>query len=126
VDTRTERQIQRALETLLQGRTSFVIAHRLSTIQHADQVLVVEGGQIVERGTHQELLDRGGAYYRLYSRQFLRAEGDDAAAPAAGAPSRSAAAAPSNGAVALSTPPTPHAGSGRDGAAHGSSPAGPT
>ena len=77
VDTRTERQIQRALEQLLHGRTSFVIAHRLSTIRHADQVLVIDHGEIVERGTHEELLQRQGAYYGLYMRQFLRT--DDAA-----------------------------------------------
>jgi ATP-binding cassette, subfamily B, multidrug efflux pump len=71
VDTRTERQIQQALDRLLEGRTSFVIAHRLSTIQRADQILVLEDGQIVERGRHQELLDRQGAYYTLYTRQFL-------------------------------------------------------
>jgi ATP-binding cassette, subfamily B, multidrug efflux pump len=76
VDTRTERQIQRALEEIMQGRTSFVIAHRLSTIRHADQVLVVDAGEIVERGTHQELLDRKGAYYGLYMRQFLHAAPD--------------------------------------------------
>jgi ATP-binding cassette subfamily B protein len=70
VDTRTERQIQAALETLLEGRTSFVIAHRLSTIRNADQVLVVQGGGIVERGRHDELLALRGAYYDLYMRQF--------------------------------------------------------
>ena len=75
VDTRTERQIQRALEELLRGRTSFVIAHRLSTIRHADVLLVVDGGEIVERGTHDELLARRGAYYELYRRQFLREDG---------------------------------------------------
>lgn len=74
VDTRTERQIQKALEEIMRDRTSFVIAHRLSTIRHADQVLVVDGGEIVERGAHQELLDRRGAYYELYMRQFLRPE----------------------------------------------------
>jgi ATP-binding cassette subfamily B protein len=71
VDTRTERQIQRALEELLRGRTSFVIAHRLSTIRHADQVLVVDDGRIVEQGTHDDLLARRGAYYELYQRQFV-------------------------------------------------------
>ena len=70
VDTRTEALIQQALGVLLKGRTSFVIAHRLSTVRNADQVLVVDGGQIVERGTHQELLARGGAYAALYRRQF--------------------------------------------------------
>jgi ATP-binding cassette subfamily B protein len=72
VDTRTERLIQSALEKLLHGRTSFVIAHRLSTIRHADQVLVLDGGQIIERGTHEELLKRGGFYYNLYMSQFRR------------------------------------------------------
>jgi len=72
VDTRTERQIQTALEELLRGRTSFVIAHRLSTIRHADQVLVVDGGNIIERGTHDSLLAAGGFYYNLYMSQFRR------------------------------------------------------
>ncbi len=70
VDTRTELLIQDALNRLLNGRTSFVIAHRLSTIVNADEVLVLEAGQIVERGTHRELLARGGVYANLYSRQF--------------------------------------------------------
>ncbi len=70
VDTRTERLIQQALEKLLRGRTSFVVAHRLSTIRHADQVLVVQDGEIVERGTHDELIARGGVYYQLYASQF--------------------------------------------------------
>lgn len=70
VDTRTERLIQQALEQLLRGRTSFVIAHRLSTIRNADQVLVLKDGEIVERGTHDELLARGGVYYELYTSQF--------------------------------------------------------
>jgi ATP-binding cassette, subfamily B, multidrug efflux pump len=72
VDTRTERQIQEALERLLYGRTSFVIAHRLSTIRNADQVLVLDQGQIVERGTHDELLAAKGCYYDLYMSQFRR------------------------------------------------------
>ena len=72
VDTRTEREIQRALEKLLRGRTSFVIAHRLSTIRHADQVLVVDGGEVVERGTHDSLLAAGGRYADLYMSQFRR------------------------------------------------------
>ena len=74
VDTRTERLIQKALDELLKGRTSFVIAHRLSTIRNADQVLVIEDGQIVERGRHEELLANKGAYYNLYMRQFIREE----------------------------------------------------
>lgn len=72
VDTRTERLIQSALEELLHGRTSFVIAHRLSTIRHADQLLVLKDGQIIERGTHDELLARHGFYYDLYMSQFRR------------------------------------------------------
>jgi ATP-binding cassette subfamily B protein len=74
VDTRTERLIQAALDTLLAGRTSFVIAHRLSTIRNADQVLVLDEGEIVERGRHQELLARKGFYYDLYMSQFRRQE----------------------------------------------------
>jgi ATP-binding cassette, subfamily B, multidrug efflux pump len=74
VDTRTERLIQKALETLLEGRTSFVIAHRLSTIRNADQVLLIQAGEIVERGTHNELLAKQGAYYELYMSQFRHEE----------------------------------------------------
>jgi ATP-binding cassette subfamily B protein len=70
VDTRTEARIQRSLLRLREGRTSFVIAHRLSTIRDADQVLVIEGGRVVERGTHDELLAKRGAYHRLYTSQF--------------------------------------------------------
>jgi ABC-type multidrug transport system fused ATPase/permease subunit len=65
VDTATERLIQEALERLMENRTSFVIAHRLSTIQKADQILVLNRGEIVERGTHEELLDTGGLYAKL-------------------------------------------------------------
>ncbi len=79
VDTRTERLIQAAFAKLLAGRTSFVIAHRLSTIRNADQVLVMNDGQIVERGTHPELLARKGFYYDLYMSQF---RGEEAPAPA--------------------------------------------
>ena len=78
VDTRTERLIQQALGHLLQGRTSFVIAHRLSTVRDANQVLVIEDGRIVERGTHETLLAQQGVYHRLYMSQFRRQEpGDD-------------------------------------------------
>lgn len=70
VDTRTERQIQAALEELMRGRTSFVVAHRLSTIRNADQVLMMREGQIIERGTHESLLRRQGAYHELYTSQF--------------------------------------------------------
>src|SRR5579884_1706507 len=70
LDTHSERLIQAALRPLMQGRTTLAIAHRLSTILAADQILVVEGGHIVERGTHQELLRRGGTYASLYHEQF--------------------------------------------------------
>ncbi len=74
VDTRTEAQIQAALLKLMEGRTSFVIAHRLSTIRDADQVLVIDGGEIIERGTHETLLAARGFYYNLYMSQFRGAE----------------------------------------------------
>ena len=74
VDTRTEQLIQQALGELLQGRTSFVIAHRLSTIHNADQVFVIEEGCLVERGTHETLLEQGGVYHDLYMSQFQRLE----------------------------------------------------
>lgn len=70
VDTRTELQIQRAMRELMKGKTCFVIAHRLSTIQNADNILVVEHGEIVESGTHKELMDSQGVYYQLYRAQF--------------------------------------------------------
>jgi ATP-binding cassette subfamily B protein len=70
VDTRTEMRIQEALLRLMEGRTSFVIAHRLSTIRKADKVLVINGGRIIERGTHGELLLKRGFYYNLYMSQF--------------------------------------------------------
>ena len=72
VDTRTEELIQRAMDRLMHGRTSFVIAHRLSTIRNADLILVVQNGNIVEQGNHTELLARGGAYANLYNSQFAR------------------------------------------------------
>lgn len=72
VDTMTEARIQKALAVLLKGRTSFVVAHRLSTVRHADQVLVLDQGEIVERGTHNQLLSQGGTYANLY-RQFIHA-----------------------------------------------------
>jgi ATP-binding cassette subfamily B protein len=70
VDTRTELRIQKALLRLMEGRTSFVIAHRLSTIRDADKVVVIDKGEIVEQGSHQELLDKRGFYHRLYVSQF--------------------------------------------------------
>jgi ATP-binding cassette subfamily B protein len=70
VDTLTEALIQKGMEHLMSGRTSFVIAHRLSTIRRADRILVIEGGKIAEMGTHAELLNQRGHYYRLYTQQF--------------------------------------------------------
>lgn len=74
VDTRTELQIQKAMEKLMKGRTSFIIAHRLSTIREADLILVMEHGDIVEQGTHNELLGKNGVYARLYNSQFDEGE----------------------------------------------------
>ena len=74
VDTQTERLIQQALDTLMEGRTTFVIAQRLSTVRRADQIIVLEGGRIVERGTHADLLARGGLYREIYELQ-LRGDG---------------------------------------------------
>ena len=74
VDTRTERLIQKALEKLLKGRTSFVVAHRLSTIRNADMILVISDGEIIERGKHDELLAKQGFYYNLYMSQFKKQE----------------------------------------------------
>ncbi len=70
VDTRTERQIQQAMRKLMEHKTCFVIAHRLSTIQNADEILVVNHGEIVEQGTHERLMERQGFYYQLYQAQF--------------------------------------------------------
>ncbi len=70
IDTVTEKLIQDAIESLMKGRTSFVIAHRLSTIRQADIILVVNAGKIVEQGTHEDLIRKKGAYYKLYTRQF--------------------------------------------------------
>lgn len=70
IDTRTEKQIQDAFDKMMQGRTTFIVAHRLSTIQKADQILVMNHGQIIEQGNHQELLDKHGFYHHLYYSQF--------------------------------------------------------
>ena len=70
VDTRTEMMIQKAMDNLLAGRTSFVIAHRLSTIKNADLILCLKDGDIVEQGTHEELIEKNGFYANLYNSQF--------------------------------------------------------
>jgi len=77
VDTETERLIQRGIERVMKGRTSFVIAHRLSTIRSADRILVIEKGRIVEQGSHLDLISLRGAYYRLYTSQFAREREDE-------------------------------------------------
>lgn len=84
VDTRTERHIQAALEALMRNRTSFVVAHRLSTIRHADTVLMLQAGAIVERGSHDDLLGMKGAYYDLYMSQFQPLEAAPTTVAAAG------------------------------------------
>jgi ABC-type multidrug transport system fused ATPase/permease subunit len=109
VDTRTELLIQKALGELLKGRTSFVIAHRLSTIRNADQVLVLEQGEIVERGTHTTLMEQRGRYYELYMSQFRREQQTGTRAPAP-QPTR---------AMAGQRPPTDGRGDGRRGDGHG-------
>ena len=70
VDTRTEALIQKAMDNLMEGRTSFVIAHRLSTIKNADVILVMKDGDIIEQGNHEELLAKNGFYAQLYNSQF--------------------------------------------------------
>ena len=72
IDTRTEMLIQQAFDKLMEGRTSFVVAHRLSTIRNASLILVMRDGKIIEQGTHEELLAKGGFYNTLYNSQFQR------------------------------------------------------
>ena len=74
VDTRTERKVQKAMDTLTEGRTSFVIAHRLSTIRNADLILVMKDGDIIESGNHDELIKKNGFYADLYNSQFDQIE----------------------------------------------------
>ena len=74
VDTRTEERIQKAMDNLMKGRTSFVIAHRLSTIRDADLILVMKDGDIIEQGNHQELLAKNGFYANLYNSQFEKTQ----------------------------------------------------
>ncbi|MBQ3483992.1 MAG: ABC transporter ATP-binding protein [Clostridia bacterium] len=75
VDTETEQLIQNAIQTVLEGRTSFIIAHRLSTIRSADRILVIQNGQIIEDGTHRQLIAKQGYYYQLYTNQFQEEQG---------------------------------------------------
>ena len=70
IDTKTELIVQKGIDKLLSGRTSFVIAHRLSTIKRADRIFVVDNGKIIEEGNHRQLLEKKGAYYNLYMAQF--------------------------------------------------------
>lgn len=74
IDTRTEIKIQKAFDTLMAGKTTFIVAHRLSTIKNADLILVMNNGSVIEKGTHSQLLSRRGFYYRLYNSQFAAAE----------------------------------------------------
>jgi subfamily B ATP-binding cassette protein MsbA len=78
LDTEAEMEVQEALDNLMQGRTTLVIAHRLSTIRHANRIVVVDGGEIVEEGTHEELLEIRGQYYKLYNMQFREEDADRA------------------------------------------------
>ena len=73
IDTRTEIKIQKAFHQMMEGHTSFVVAHRLSTIREADCILVMRDGQIIEQGTHEQLLEQRGFYYELYQSQFAQA-----------------------------------------------------
>ena len=70
VDTRTEELVQKAMYKLTEGKTSFIIAHRLSTIKNADLILVINDGNIIEQGTHEQLLEQKGQYYQLYTGAF--------------------------------------------------------
>ena len=70
IDTRTETLVQRGMDALMKGRTTFVIAHRLSTVKNSDCIMVLEQGRIIERGTHEQLIEKRGTYYSLYTGAF--------------------------------------------------------
>ena len=70
IDTRTEAIVQRGMDSLMEGRTVFVIAHRLSTVQNSDVIMVLDQGRIIERGTHEQLIEQKGRYYQLYTGAF--------------------------------------------------------
>ena len=72
IDTRTELMVQEAFDRLMEGRTSFIVAHRLSTIRNADEILVMKDGSIIEQGSHDELMAKGGFYQNLYNSQFVK------------------------------------------------------
>ena len=78
IDTRTEELVQKGMDALMKGRTSFVIAHRLSTVRNADCIMVMELGRIIERGTHDELIEKQGKYYQLYTGNFAKQSGESA------------------------------------------------
>ena len=71
IDTRTEQRIQKAFSTMMEGRTSFIVAHRLSTIMEADIILVMKDGNIIEQGSHDELIEKNGFYAKMYESQFI-------------------------------------------------------
>ena len=77
IDTRTELHIQEALLKLMEGRTSFIIAHRLNTIRDADTIMVIDHGQIIEQGSHDELIEQQGRYHSMFSNQFKNVEGSE-------------------------------------------------